>query len=319
MTEDITYIGLDIGKAAIEVAIEKCGEKHSITNDSAGLAALLRILRKIPNAHVVMEATGGYQRQAHERLTRAGVPTSVVNPVEVRQFIRGLGQRAKTDTIDAAMLVVFGRRRQPGLTPARSAEQSRLAELLTYRRQLVDEQTRLGNQIAHYRDPLVRRSAASRIKSIAGDIAKVTAALLETVRQIPRLAGLYTIVSSVPGVGPISALTIIAQLPEIGTLTRRKVAALVGVAPFNRDSGQFRGHRAISGGRPQVRNVLYMAALVATIHNKALRDFKTALIARGKPKKLAIVACVRKLVTILNALVRDGRTWQLQTVPQDSC
>lgn len=319
MTEDITYIGLDIGKAAIEIAIEKRDEKHSITNDSAGLAALLRMVRKLPNAHVVMEATGGYQRLAHERLTRAGVPTSVVNPVEVRQFIRGLGQRAKTDTIDAAMLVVFGRRRQPGLTPAKSAEQSRLAELLTYRRQLVDEQTRLENQMAHYRDPLVRRSAASRIKAIAADIARVTTALLETVRQIPRLASLYAIVSSVPGVGPISALTIIAQLPEIGTLTRRKVAALVGVAPFNRDSGEFRGHRAIAGGRPQVRNVLYMAALVATTHNKALRDFKTALIARGKPKKLAIIACVRKLVTILNALVRDGRTWQLQPARQDSC
>jgi transposase len=283
------------------------------------LAALLRILRKAPNAHVVMEATGGYERLAHERLTRAGVPTSVVNPVEVRQFIRGLGQRAKTDTIDAAMLAVFGRRRQPDPTPARSAEQSRLAELLTYRRQLVDEQTRLGNQIAHYRDTLVRRSAASRLKTVASDIAKVTAALLETVRLIPRLAAIYEIVSSVPGVGPISALTIIAQLPEIGTLTRRQIAALVGVAPFNRDSGAFRGHRAIAGGRPQVRNVLYMAALVATTHNKVLRDFKTALVARGKPTKVAIVACVRKLVTILNALVRDGRTWQLQPVRQDSC
>jgi transposase len=319
MTEDITYIGLDIGKAAIEVAIEQRDEKHSITNDPAGLAALLRIVRKTPNAHVVMEATGGYERLAHERLTRAGIPTSVVNPVEVRQFIRGLGQRAKTDTIDAAMLAVFGRRRQPDPTPAKSAEQSRLAELLTYRRQLVDEQTRLGNQIAHYRDPLVRRSAASRLKTIAADIAKVTAALLETVRLVPRLATLYAIVSSVPGVGPISALTLIAQLPEIGSLTRRQIAALVGVAPFNRDSGAFKGHRAIAGGRPQVRTVLYMAALVATTHNKVLRDFKNALVARGKPTNVAIVACVRKLVTILNALVRDGRTWQLQPSRQDSC
>jgi transposase len=319
MTKDITYIGLDIGKAAIEVAIEQRDEKHSITNDSTGLAALLRIVRKTPNAHVVMEATGGYERLAHERLAGAGVATSVVNPVEVRHFIRGLGQRAKTDTIDAAMLAVFGRRRQPAPTPAKSAEQSRLAELLTYRRQLVDEQTRLGNQMAHYRDPLVRRSAANRIKSVVSDIAKVTAALLEAVRLVPRLAALYAIVSSVPGIGPISALTIIAQLPEIGSLTRRKIAALVGVAPFNRDSGEFRGHRAIAGGRPQVRSVLYMAALVASTHNKVLRDFKAALVARGKPKKVAIVACVRKLVTVLNALVRDGRTWQRQPVRQDSC
>lgn len=306
MNQDTTFIGLDVGKTHIEVFID---EDRTITNDRTGLAALARRIRKIPNAHVILEATGGYERLAHETLTTAGIPTSVVNPSEVRQFIRGMGRRAKTDTIDAAMLAEFGRVRCPEPTPLPSIEEQRLSELLIYRRQLIDERTRLTNQMPHYRDPMVKRSAASRLKTIAADIRKIEESMLETVHAMPHLTALFERISSVPGIGPISALTLIAQLPELGRLTRRQIAALVGVAPFNRDSGAIRGYRAISGGRPQVRMVLYMAALVAMTHNKTMRAFRDSLVARGKPKKVAIIACVRKLITILNALVRDGKPW----------
>ena len=311
MSQDTTFIGLDVGKTQIEVSIN---EGQTITNDRTGLASLARRICKIPNAHVILEATGGYERLAHEILTKAGISTSVVNPIEVRQFIRGMGRRAKTDAIDAAMLAEFGRVRCPEPTPLPSAEEQRLSERLIYRRQLIDERTRLTNQMPHYRDPLVKRSAASRLKAIAADIRKIEESMLETVRSIPRLKTLFERISSVPGIGPISALTLIAQLPELGRLTRRQIAALVGVAPFNRDSGSLRGYRAISGGRPQVRMVLYMAALVAMTHNKTLKAFRDTLVARGKPKKVAIIACVRKLITILNAMVRDAKPWREATI-----
>lgn len=310
MSNNTTFIGLDVGKAAIEVFITGLDQTRTITNDRSGLAALLRQIRKIANVHVILEATGGYERLAHEILLKAGISASVVNPIEVRQFIRGMGRRAKTDAIDAAMLAEFGRVRRPAPTPLPPAELQRLSELLTYRRQLIDERTRLTNQMPHYRDPLVKRSAANRLRTITKDITRIEASMLETVQAIPRLNALFALISSVPGVGPISSLTLIAQLPELGSLSRRQIAALVGVAPFNRDSGGIRGYRAISGGRPQVRMVLYMAALVAMTHNKIMRQFRDTLVNRGKPKKVAIIACVRKLITILNALVRDGKPWR---------
>lgn len=310
MLQTTTFVGLDIGKAEIEMCIPGLIQTQTIANNRSGVAALVRRLRTVPHAHVILEATGGYERLAQEGLAKRGIAVSVVNPIEVRQFIRGMGRRAKTDAIDAAMLAEFGQLRRPQATPLPSPDEQRLAELLTYRRQLIDERTRLNNQMAHYRDRLVKRSAAARLKTIAADLLEIEASLLETVHATPRLKALYTLIASVPGVGPISALTLIAQLPELGRLTRRKIAALVGVAPFNRDSGTLRGHRVISGGRPRVRMVLYMAALVAMTHNQVMRKFRDTLLRRGKPKKVAIIACVRKLLTILNALVRDGTPWR---------
>jgi transposase len=319
MSQDTTFIGLDIGKAVIEVHVASPNLRLTVSNDRRGITSLIKQLRRLPVPHAIMEATGGYERLCHERLAAAGVATSIVSPVEVRQFIRGMGQRAKTDTIDAAMLVEFGRLRRPQPTPPRAAEESRLSEMLTYRRQLIDERTRLTNQMPHYRDPLVKRSAANRLKNIGADIARLDEAMLTLIQQTPRMQAVFDRLSSVPGVGPVSALTLIAQLPELGTLSRRQVAALVGVAPFNRDSGTLKGHRAIAGGRPQLRTVIYMAALVATTHNPILKAFKDKLLKQGKPKKVAIIACVRKLVTILNAIVRDDRPWRAVVPAQDSC
>lgn len=306
---DITFIGLDIGKADIEVFIADHAKSKTISNSSAGLAGLARQVGKLAHPHVILEATGGYERLAHEILTRAGVPVSIVNPAQVRQFARAMGRKAKTDAIDAAILAEFGRVRRPDPTPLPPEERQRLEELITYRRQLIDERIRLTNQIPHYRDPLVKGSAAERLKTILDDIASVEQAMQDIVQQTPHLKTLFDLITSVPGVGAISAFTLIAQLPELGDLTRKQVAALVGVAPFNQDSGKFKGHRAIKGGRSQVRTVLYMAALVALTHNKTLRAFRDVLIARGKPKKLAIIAGVRKLITILNAIVRDQKPW----------
>lgn len=307
---DTTFIGLDVGEANIDVFIPGRNKTEKIKNTPAGLATLVSRLAGVKNPHAILEATGGYERLAHEVLTQVGIAVSIVNPAQVRQMARGMGLKAKTDAIDAAVLAEFGRIRCPSPTPLPSEELRRLEELLTYRRQLIDERVRLNNQIPHFRDPMVKASAAERLDAILAIVAKIEKAMQEIVQQTPDLQTLYALITSVPGIGKISAFTLIAQLPELGRLNRKQVAALVGVAPFNRDSGKFKGHRAIKGGRPQVRTVLYMAALVAMTHNKTFKMFRDSLVARGKPKKLAIIACVRKLVTILNAIVRDCKPWE---------
>jgi transposase len=310
---DTTFIGLDIGEANIDVFIPGRNKTEKIKNTPAGLATLASRLTGIKNPHAIMEATGGYERLAHEVLTKAGIAVSIVNPAQVRQMARGMGHKAKTDAIDAAVLAEFGRIRCPSPTPLPSEELRRLEELLTYRRQLIDERVRLSNQMSHFRDPMVKASAAERLETILDTVARIEKAMRDIVQQTPHLQALYALIASVPGIGQISALTLIAQLSELGRLNRKQVAALVGVAPFNRDSGKFKGHRAIKGGRPQVRTVLYMAALVAMTHNKVFKIFRDSLIARGKPKKVAIIACVRKLVTILNAIVRDRKPWEAKS------
>jgi transposase len=310
---DTTFIGLDVGKASLDVFISGRNKTETVSNTPSGLATLARRLSSLPNPHVILEATGGYERLAHELLTQAGIAVSIVNPAQVRQMARGMGRKAKTDAIDAALLAEFGRIRCPDPTPLPCEEQRRLEELLTYRRQLIDERVRLNNQIPHFRDPMVKASAAERFEAILTDIVRIEKAMQEIVQQTPHLQTLYTLITSVPGIGQISAFTLIAQLPELGKLSRKQIAALVGVAPFNRDSGKFKGHRSIRGGRPQVRTVLYMAALVAMTHNKSFKEFRDSLVSRGKPKKLAIIACVRKLVTVLNAIVRDTKPWQAKS------
>lgn len=310
---DTTFIGLDVGEASIDVFIPGSNKTEKVSNSPAGLATLARRVAAVKSPHAILEATGGYERLAHEALTQAGIAVSIVNPAQVRQMARGMGLKAKTDAIDAAVLAEFGRIRCPDPTPLPCEELRRLEELLTYRRQLIDERVRLNNQIPHFRDPMVKASATERLEAILATVARIEKAMQEIVQQTPHLQALHALITSVPGIGQISAFTLIAQLPELGKLNRKQVAALVGVAPFNRDSGKFKGHRSIKGGRPQVRTVLYMAALVAMTHNKAFKMFRDSLVTRGKPKKLAIIACVRKLLTILNAIVRDTKPWDAKT------
>lgn len=313
MTMTTTFIGIDVGKARLDVYLAAQERCESLENSAKGHRQIAAWLKLEACPHVVMEATGGYERALHRHLVSKNIPASIINPAEARQFARAMGLQAKTDTIDARMLAHFAQVRRPAPTPAPSAERSRIMEMLGYRRQLVAERTRLINQAQHYREPLVKRHAKRRLKTIRADIKALEAELVGLATACPEIAPVYAIITSVPGVGPISALTLIGSLPELGQLTRRQVASLLGVAPFARDSGKMRGVRSIAGGRAEVRKILYMATLAGLRHNPVLRRKRDQLRAAGKPPKVAIIACLRKLIVTLNAMVRDGTPWQSRT------
>lgn len=293
---------------------------ETFPNTPKGHRHIAARVKREPAVHVVMEATGGYERDLHHHLSAQGFRASIINPAEARQFARSMGWQAKTDRIDARVLAHFARVRLPDPTPVPSAEREAIMEMLTYRRQLVDERTRLSNRMEHYRDPAVKRHASKRLREIRKDIQALEAELVERAEACEDIAPLYQILTSMPAVGPISALTLIGSLPELGTLTRRQVASLLGVAPFARDSGKMRGHRSIWGGRADVRKILYMATLAGLRHNPVLKHKRDQLIAQGKPPKVAIIACLRKLIVILNAMVRDGLSWnQHRQAQQHGC
>jgi transposase len=304
-------VGIDIAKESFETALgaEEC---FSLTNDGAGHDALLQRLQGRPIGLLVMEASGGYERALAGALQAAGFAVAVVNPRQARDFARGMGYLAKTDRLDAQMLVQLGEvlLRQPDLErrikPVPTAERQRLHALVMRHRQLVvmrgAEQQRLG--LGH---ATLRRSVQAIIKALSRELARVDA---ELQRQIEaQHAELAALLRSVKGVGDTTLSTLIAEVPELGKLNRREISALIGLAPMNHDSGTMRGKRAIAGGRAVARQALYMAALVASRHNPVIKVFYTRLVAAGKPKKVALVACMRKLLTILNAMVRTGRTW----------
>lgn len=269
---------------------------------------MVRALRRRGPAAVGLEASGGYEREPIKALLDAGLPVRRLNPLRVRQFAQALGLMAKNDRIDAeaiARFVATVPQRDLARDPAREA----LAELVTTRRQLCDELTRCTNQAAHACQPVVRRLAARRVARLKADILLLDKAIAEAVAADERIARRTALLRSVPGIGPVTAATLEAFLGELGSIENRQAAALVGVAPFDRDSGAFRGQRRILGGRKPVRDALYMAALVGGTCNPILAAFKQRLAAAGKPPKLILVALIRKLVTVLNAILRDDRPW----------
>jgi transposase len=301
-------VGIDVAKATLDVWVEPAGVGWTVTNDAAGIAELTEQLRARAVAVVVVEATGGYEYAAVTALSVAGQPVAVVNPRQVRDFARATGRLAKTDRIDAQVLARFGTAIGPEARPLPSEDTRELDALVTRRRQLGEML-----QAERNRRALARGAVARQIQAHIAWLERQLAALEDDLRRRVEASPVWRakedLLRSVPGVGPTTAFTLLAELPELGTLSGRQIAALVGVAPFARDSGTLRGKRAIWGGRASVRTTLYMAALSAARHNPALRAAYRRLTDAGKPPKVALIACLRKLVVILNAMVAHGTPW----------
>jgi transposase len=308
-----SFVGIDVAKAELVVGERPSATQWAVPNEEAGIRTLTERLRTARPALIVLEATGGYELAAVAALVAAGLPVVVVNPRQVRDFARATGQLAKTAALDAGVLALFAERVRPPVRPLASEAQADLAAVLARRRQLLEmlvaERNRLG-QVFVRETKLVKRSLKQHIAYLERELRMTDTELGDRIRKSPVWCAQDDLLRSVPGVGPILAVTLLAELPELGTLTRKEIAKLVGVAPLNRDSGTLRGQRTIVGGRSAVRAALYMAALVATRHNAAIRTFYQRLVAAGKPKKLALTACMRKLLIILNAIMKTNTRWQ---------
>jgi len=305
-------VGIDVAKAELVIAMRPNGERWSVTNDERGVATLVERLRALAPQVIVLEATGGYELLAVAALAAAALPVVVVNPRQVRDFARATGQLAKTDRIDADVLALFADRVRPAVRPIADAEAQELDALLTRRRQLLEmlgaERNRLGQVFGKGKRP-VKKSLKAHISYLERELHLADTDLGDMVRESPAWRERDDLLQSVPGVGRVVSFTLLAELPELGRLSRRAIAKLVGVAPLSRDSGTLRGRRFVHGGRASVRAVLYMGALVATQRNTRIRAFYQRLLRAGKPKKLALVACMRKLLTILNTMVRTRCPW----------
>jgi transposase len=304
-----SFVGIDVAKNSLDVCILPEGRRLTATNDRAGMARLLEALPPPGECLVVVEATGGYQRAVVAELLAAGHQAAVANPRQVRDFARGLGLLAKTDRLDSEVIARFGQQAQPRLAQQPSAEHERLEELVARRRQLVElraaETCRLGTASTKF----VLKNVRTVIEQLGKLIRKIEKELSDLVQSDERLQCRSRALQTAPGVGAVTAMTLVAELPELGQLGRGQISALVGVAPFNRDSGKFHGRRAIWGGRASVRSALYMATLTARRCNPTIRAFGQRLEAAGKPFKVVMVACMRKLLVILNTILKNNSTW----------
>ena len=304
------FIGIDVAKDRLDVHVRPSGEAFAVARDGEGLAALVDRLRAVAPRLIVSEATGGFEQVVAGALGAAGLPIAVVNPRQIRDFARALGRLAKTDRIDAETIALFAERVQPELRPLPDAEARLLGELVARRRQVIEMIVAEGNRARLLESRRLKKRIERHRSALQDELSKIDSEIDDTIRGTPIWRENENLLKSVPGVGNTLARTLLAELPELGSLGRKQIAALVGVAPFNRDSGTLRGKRTVWGGRAPVRAGLYMAALVASRHNPLIARFYRRLLAAGKPKKLALTACMRKLLTILNAIVRDRRPWQ---------
>jgi len=299
----ILYVGLDVAKASLQ--LDLAGQPHTLANDAKGHAKLLKLLRDHPTAQIVCEATGGYEQPAVRALHAAAVSVSVVEAGRVRHFARAKGQRAKTDLIDAAVLSEYGRAFEPAPTTAPTAQQTRLAALSTRRGQLLQTRLAEANRAEHYVDKLCLSQSRQLLRTLDKQIAAGEAAIAELIAADEILQAKATRLDAIPGVGAITAGTVLAELPELGQISDEAVAALAGVAPYNQDSGNMTGTRHIAGGRRSVRCALYMATLSTLRYDKILKAFYLKLRAAGKKPKVALVACMRKLVVLMNRLLKN--------------
>jgi transposase len=303
------YVGVDVCQAQLDVAIRPGGETWAIPHDEAGLGELIRRLRTLSPTLVVLEASGGLELAPVAALALAGLPVVVINPRQVREFARATGKLAKTDALDAQVLARFAEAIRPQPRPLPDEQTQLLTALVRRRRQLVQMLTAERNRLRTALEAVCPR-IEEHIAWLEEELAELDGDLGHLLRQSPVWREKEQLLRSVPGVGPVLAWTLLAELPELGTLTRRQIAALVGVAPLNRDSGVRRGERTTWGGRPMVRAALYMATLVATRHNPVIREFYRRLQEAGKPKRVAQVACMRKLLVILNTMLKHGQPWR---------
>lgn len=307
------FVGIDVAKAELVISVLPSAERFTVGNDERGVHTLVERLRSMTPTLIVLEATGGYELLAVAALAAAALPVLVVNPRQVRDFAKATGQLAKTDRIDADILARFADVVRPAVRAIPDADAQELEALLTRRRQLLEmlhaERNRTG-QVFGTGKRIVKKSLKNHISYLERELRMTDTDLGDMIKASPVWRERDELLQSVPGVGPVLSRTLLADLPELGRLSRREIAKLVGVAPLSRDSGTMRGRRFIQGGRATVRAVLYMAALVATKRNAVIRTFYRRLVAAGKPKKLALVACMRKLLTILNVMVRTTTPWE---------
>ncbi len=304
------FVGIDVAKDRLDVHVRPSGEAIAVARDGDGLAALVERLAALKPALIVSEATGGFEQVVAGGLAAAGLPIVVVNPRQIRDFARALGRLAKTDRIDAEVIALFAERVRPELRALPDDQARLLGELVARRRQVIEMMTAEGNRARQIESPRLKKRIDRHRRHLQDELTEIEAELDDAIRGTPIWRDKDDLLQSVPGVGDALARTLIAELPELGQLDRKKIAALVGVAPFNRDSGTLRGKRTVWGGRAAIRATLYMAALVASRCNPAIAAFYKRLLAAGKPKKLALTACMRKLLTILNAMIRDQKPWQ---------
>jgi transposase len=310
MTDALTFVGIDVAKAQLDVHVRPHGDTFIVANEPQGIADLVARLVPLRPTLIVLEATGGLEHAAAAALAAAGLPVAVVNPRQTRDFAKALGRLAKTDTLDADTLAEFAERVRPEPRPLPDETAREFEALLLRRRQLLEmraaEQNRLGTATA----AKVRTSLQAHITWLSKQLERVDKELAAAVEASPVWRAKDELLQSIKGIGPAVSRTLLAALPELGTLTRQQIAALAGLAPLNRDSGQRRGQRCIGGGRAEVRSLLYMAALSAARYNPALKAFAERLQRAGKAVKVRLVAVARKLLTIANAVLREERPWQ---------
>jgi transposase len=303
------FVGIDVSKDRLDVHIRPSGEAFTVTRDSEGIDELAKRLSAAAPTLVVLEATGGLEAVVVAGLAAAGLPVVVVNPRQIRDFARATGRLAKTDPLDAAVIAHFAEAVKPPIRPLPGPQAQLLGELMARRRQLIEMITAEGNRRRLLTARRTLKSVDRVLATLKAQLEQIDDDIDTAVRGTPAWRESEDLLLSVPGIGPKIARTLIAEMPELGRLDRKEIASLTGVAPFNRDSGTVRGRRAISGGRPVVRSALYMSILVSIRRNLPLAETYHRLRATGKPAKVAIVACMRKLVTILNAILRDQKPW----------
>ena len=307
---DTTVIGIDVSKDKLDVAIRPSGEAFSVDRNAAGLEVLAGRLAALSPLVVALEATGGFETVAAAALAAAGLPVVVVNPAQIRAFAKAIGKRAKTDPIDAAVIAHFAEATKPEPRPLPDEATRLLSDLVARRRQIVEMMAAEGQRERRLTDKRLKKSIARLRKVLEKELAALDSEIDDFMRGTPAWREKEDLLTSVPGVGPVIAHTLIAELPELGRLSGKQIAALAGLAPYTRQSGQWKGKSFIGGGRVVVRTALFMGALVAKQHNPVLKAFFERLIAAGKPKMVALIAVSRKLLVILNAILRDRRPWQ---------
>jgi len=309
---EVTYVGIDVSKASLDIGVIPGGESWSVSNQENDIAALVKKLQRLKPEVIVLEPTAGLETAVAGAIAAVGLPVAVVNPRQVRDFARASGILAKTDRIDAQVLARFGQAVAPEVRPLKDKETQALTALMTRRRQLgnmlVTEKNRLSGAPAP-----VHKDIKAHINWLQKRLKDLDDDLDAMLRDSPLWREKDALLQSVPGVGRVLSLALLSQLPELGHLNRRQIAALVGVAPFNCDSGTYRGRRRVWGGRGQVRTILYMATLASTRHNPVIQDFYRRLCASGKPPKVALTACMRKLLVTLNAILKTRMAWNYQS------
>lgn len=309
MEQESTFVGIDVAKAQVDVAVRPTGGRWVVPNDDAGIRQLVSRLKALEPTLVLLEASGGLELPLVAALAAEELPVVVVNPRQVRDFARATGTLAKTDALDAAVLAHFAEAVQPPVRPLRDAETQVLNSLVARRHQVMTMLVSEKNRLSSAATAAVRPRIEAHITWLERELDELDEGLRRTLRQSAVWREKDDLLRTVPGVGEQLSLTLLAYLPELGALDRRQIASLVGVAPFNRDSGTLRGKRTVWGGRARVRAALYMGALTASRFNPVIRDFYQRLLAAGKPKKLALTACMRKLLVILNAMLKHRSPW----------